>query len=144
MSSSSTCVILYLCICVLTLDPRPLESLSYDHYPPGFAPSCELSHYGCCTNGHTSAAGPRNEECPGVDCVRTRYTCFSVSVLPYILSRTTVVLKWFSTSLRTCVFKSWPKSKKCTYQYCGNQQGLHVLLKTLSKQKATTIGAKLN
>ncbi|KAG7260356.1 hypothetical protein CRUP_024758 [Coryphaenoides rupestris] len=49
-------------------NPRPLESLSYDDYPPGFAPPCELSDYGCCTNGHTSAAGPRNEGCPGVDC----------------------------------------------------------------------------
>ena len=75
---SSACVISCLCLCVHTLGPRPRESITVDHYPPVVGSHCQQSRYGCCADGHTSATGPRNRGCPGGDCIRTRYTCYSL------------------------------------------------------------------
>ncbi|XP_029984267.1 papilin b, proteoglycan-like sulfated glycoprotein isoform X2 [Sphaeramia orbicularis] len=46
-----------------------------DPYPPVIGPHCSQSYYGCCSDGYTSATGPRNEGCYQDDCVRSRYGC---------------------------------------------------------------------
>ncbi|XP_010771217.1 papilin b, proteoglycan-like sulfated glycoprotein [Notothenia coriiceps] len=56
-------------------DPSASRPQTNSVYPPVTGPQCAQSHYGCCPDGHTSAAGPRNEGCSLNDCIHTRFGC---------------------------------------------------------------------
>uniref|UniRef100_A0A3B3V0C8 Papilin b, proteoglycan-like sulfated glycoprotein n=1 Tax=Poecilia latipinna TaxID=48699 RepID=A0A3B3V0C8_9TELE len=51
-------------------------------YPLMLGQPCVQSLYGCCPDGHTTATGPRNQDCTQDDCVRSRYGCCLDGVTP--------------------------------------------------------------
>ncbi|KAK1888731.1 Papilin [Dissostichus eleginoides] len=63
-------------------DPSASRPQTNSVYPPVTGPRCAQSHYGCCPDGHTSAAGPRNEGCSLNDCIHTRFGCCLDGVTP--------------------------------------------------------------